>query len=62
MIFDAVGDPRDGPVVVGGLGDRAGHVGAVAVRVVGVAVAVDEVAGVHEGGAAEVGRAAVAPR
>ena len=52
--LDPVRDPGDRQAVVGRLGDRAGHVGAVPVAVVRMAVVVDEVPGVHERGAAQV--------
>ena len=56
----AIGDARGAEPVVGGLGDGAGHVGAVAEHVVWVAVATDEVVALEEGAAAEVGSPAVA--
>src|SRR6185436_1675216 len=51
----AEGDAADPQLVVGGLGDGPGHVGAVAVVVVGVLVVGDEVVAGHELGGGQVG-------
>ena len=58
MIARAVGQAGEPDAVVGGLGDRRGDVGAVAVAVVGEGVVADEVVAGDEARAGEVGRSA----